>query len=77
MGPQIEMEPPFFIDWFTRGFDGLRNWYASRALPWALHNRWLVVAFCVLSFGGAMLLVPLGVVGEEFIPPTDRGQLYI
>jgi len=70
-------KPPFFIDCFTRGFDGLRNWYASRALPWALHNRWLVVAFCVLSFGGAMLLVPLGVVGEEFIPPTDRGQLYI
>ena len=26
---------------------------------------------------GAIALVPLGVVGEEFVPPTDRGQIYV
>lgn len=70
-------KPPFFIDWFTRSFDGLRDWYAHRALPWGLRKRWLVAGFCLLSFVGAMLLVPLGVVGEEFIPSTDRGQIYV
>jgi len=70
-------KPPFFIDWFTRGFDGLRDFYAHRVLPWALRFSWLVAGFCVLSFVGAMLLVPFGVVGEEFVPTTDRGQIYI
>jgi HAE1 family hydrophobic/amphiphilic exporter-1 len=70
-------KPPFFIDWFTRGFDGLRDWYAKRVLPWALRYSFLVALFCLLSFVGAMALVPLGVVGEEFIPTTDRGQIYI
>ena len=70
-------KPPFFVNWFTNGFDGLRDWYAHRALPWGLRNRPLVVGFCLLSFVGAMLLVPLGVVGEEFIPSTDRGQIYV
>jgi HAE1 family hydrophobic/amphiphilic exporter-1 len=70
-------KPPAFIDWFTRGFDGMRDVYAQRILPWALRAPWIVVAFCVLSFVGAMLLVPLGFVGEEFVPSTDRGQIYI
>ncbi len=72
-----EWKPPFFIDWFTRGFDGLRDWYAHRALPWALGHRALVALFCALSFGCAIALVPLGIVGEEFIPNTDRGQIYL
>jgi hydrophobic/amphiphilic exporter-1 (mainly G- bacteria), HAE1 family len=69
--------PPAFIDAFTRGFDGLRDWYAGRVLPWALHHRSIVALFCLVTFIGALLLVPLGVVGEEFVPPTDRGQIYI
>ena len=70
-------KPPFFIDWFTNGFDVVRDFYAHRALPWGLRNRWLVAGFCLLSFVGSILLVPLGVVGEEFIPSTDRGQIYV
>ena len=70
-------KPPFFIDWFTRFFDNQRDFYAHRVLPWALRNSWLVAAFCLLSFLGAMMLVPLGIVGEEFMPTTDRGQIYM
>ena len=70
-------KPPFFIDWFTKAFDKLRDWYRFTALEWALRLGWLVAAFCLVSFVGAMLLVPLGIVGEEFVPSTDRGQIYV
>jgi HAE1 family hydrophobic/amphiphilic exporter-1 len=69
--------PPIFIDAFTRGFDNLRDWYAGRVLPWALRHRSIVALFCLVTFVGALLMVPLGVIGEEFVPPTDRGQIYI
>ena len=70
-------KPPFFIDWFTRGFDRLRHWYVHRVLTFALRNGWIVATFCIVSFVGAIALVPLGIVGEEFIPSTDRGQIYM
>ena len=70
-------KPPFFIEWFTRGFDRLRDWYAGRVLPWALGHRTIVAGFCLITFVLSIALVPLGVVGEEFIPTTDRGQIYI
>ena len=72
-----EWKPPFFINAFTRAFDGLRDWYADKVLPWALRNPLLIAGFCIITFVGAIALVPLGVVGEEFVPPTDRGQIYI
>jgi HAE1 family hydrophobic/amphiphilic exporter-1 len=72
-----QWRPPFFIDWFTRAFDKLRDWYRFTALEWGLRFGWLVAAFCLVSFVGAMLLVPLGIVGEEFVPSTDRGQIYV
>ena len=68
--------PPFFIRAFERGFVGVRNWYAHSALPWALRNRFGVIAFCAISFVGALLLVPFGVVGSEFVPPVDRGEIF-
>jgi HAE1 family hydrophobic/amphiphilic exporter-1 len=70
-------KPPKVIDAFTRGFDGLRDWYAHRALPWALRRGGLVAGLCGLSFVASIALVPLGVVGEEFIPATDRGELFL
>ena len=68
--------PPWFIRKFEQGFSGVRSWYAHRALPWALRMRFLVIAFCLLSFVGAMLLVPFGVVGSEFVPAVDRGEIF-
>jgi HAE1 family hydrophobic/amphiphilic exporter-1 len=62
---------------FERGFTNLRSWYAHKVLPWGLRHRIPFVAACLASFVGACLLVPLGVVGEEFIPPNDRGEIYI
>ena len=72
-----EWRPPRMVDWFTNGFDRIRDWYARRALPWALANRWLVLIACSATFVASISLVPLGVVGEEFVPATDRGQIFI
>ena len=62
---------------FIDAFNNLRDWYANHALPWALHHRVIVMAFCAISFVGALALVPLGLVGSEFIPSQDRGELFI
>jgi HAE1 family hydrophobic/amphiphilic exporter-1 len=72
-----EWKPPGFVDAFTNGFHALRDWYATRALPWALGHRALVAGVCAGTFIGAIALVPLGIIGEEFIPATDRGQIFI
>jgi HAE1 family hydrophobic/amphiphilic exporter-1 len=62
---------------FSTQFDRLRDWYAHRALPWGLGHRTLVIGACLLSFVGAVALVPLGIIGEEFVPPQDRGEIFI
>jgi HAE1 family hydrophobic/amphiphilic exporter-1 len=62
---------------FERGFNSLRDWYAHRSLPWGLRHRIPIVVGCLVTFVGAVLMVPTGIVGEEFIPPQDRGEIYI
>jgi HAE1 family hydrophobic/amphiphilic exporter-1 len=69
--------PPSFIRAFERGFMNVRSWYAHRALPWALDHRVLVIVVCAASFVFAMALIPLGIVGSEFIPPVDRGEIFM
>lgn len=65
------------IELFTDRFDRARRWYVERALGWALDHRALVVLISFGSLALALFLIPLGVVGFEFIPPVDRGELYL
>jgi HAE1 family hydrophobic/amphiphilic exporter-1 len=65
------------IESFTRAFERLRVWYATRVLGWALRNGRLVGAISIVSLVLAVLLIPLGLVGFEYIPAVDRGELYI
>jgi hydrophobic/amphiphilic exporter-1 (mainly G- bacteria), HAE1 family len=65
------------IDRFTTSFDRVRTWYARRALPWALEHRRAVIWFSFGSLVVALLLIPLGVVGFEYMPPVDRGEFFI
>ncbi len=65
------------VDWFGERFDALRSWYTKRALPWGLNHGKLVAIFCLATFVLAIAMIPLGVVGEEFIPATDRGEIFI
>ena len=62
---------------FTERFERVRRWYAERVFPWALQNGRAVVIVSFASLALALLLIPLGLVGFEYIPPVDRGELYV
>ena len=72
-----QWKPPRPIEAFARGFERLRQWYAQRALPWALARARLVFVVCAIAVVLSVMLVPLGVVGFEFIPPVDRGEVFV
>ncbi len=55
----------------------MRTWYGTHILRCALRRPFVVVALCAVSFVCAIALVPLGVVGQTFIPPQDRGEIFI
>ena len=65
------------IERFGDNFERLRSWYVDRALHWGLDNGRTVIVVSVLSLVLALALIPLGIVGFEYIPPVDRGQLYL
>ena len=69
---------PFrFIDQFNAGFDRVRAFYANRVLPWALARPRIVGAVSVLSLVIALSLIPLGLVGFEFLPAVDTGEVTV
>ncbi|HZV77596.1 MAG TPA: efflux RND transporter permease subunit [Candidatus Babeliales bacterium] len=70
-------KPPRPIEAFARFFERSRQWYARRALPWALRRPRLVFGVSGAAVVLAILLVPLGVVGFEFIPAVDRGEIFV
>jgi hydrophobic/amphiphilic exporter-1 (mainly G- bacteria), HAE1 family len=65
------------IEKFNDGFERLRSTYVNRLLSWGLQRRVLVVAISGVSLIAALALIPLGLVGFEYIPPVDRGQIYL
>jgi hydrophobic/amphiphilic exporter-1 (mainly G- bacteria), HAE1 family len=65
------------VDRFTAGFDRARRWYTERALPWGLEHRATVVWVSFGSLLVALLLIPLGIVGFEYMPPVDRGEIFV
>ena len=70
-------KPWKIVDRFTHAFDRARTWYAHTALPWALEHRALVVWVSFGSLVLALLLIPAGVVGFEYMPPVDRGEVFV
>ena len=65
------------VDRFTAGFERTRRWYTQRALPWALEHRSTVIWISFGSLLAALLLIPLGIVGFEYMPPVDRGEIFV
>jgi HAE1 family hydrophobic/amphiphilic exporter-1 len=70
-------KPPFFIDAFTRAFDRTRRFYVEHVLDFALAHRWPVVVVIFLAVGASAALIPLGFIGFDFIPPVDRGEVFV
>jgi HAE1 family hydrophobic/amphiphilic exporter-1 len=64
------------IRWFNGRFEALRGQYHDRWLPAAIRRPWPIligaVVLCVLAY----LLVPTGLIGEEYIPAEDQGIIY-
>jgi HAE1 family hydrophobic/amphiphilic exporter-1 len=65
------------IERFTSGFEAVRDRYTERLLPWGLRHGRTVALVSGLSLVAALALIPLGIVGFEYIPPVDRGELYL
>ena len=62
-----------FGEWFEKQYQRLTRLYLE-ILEWSLGNRWMVISAALLLFCSVIALVPLGFVGAEFIPQTDRGE---
>jgi HAE1 family hydrophobic/amphiphilic exporter-1 len=69
--------PPRFVVGFSDNFARLRNFYSERILLRALRHPKTVVAVSALLTAGAIALIPLGLIGFEFIPSVDRGQIFV
>jgi HAE1 family hydrophobic/amphiphilic exporter-1 len=70
-------QPWGIIEAFTDYFGRAREAYVGRMLSWGLRNGWLVAIVSFVSLAAAVILIPLGLVGFEYIPPVDRGELYV
>jgi HAE1 family hydrophobic/amphiphilic exporter-1 len=65
------------IEWFTDRFERARSYYVDRILNWGLDHGRTVVLVSGVSLVLALALIPLGLVGFEYIPPVDRGEIYL
>ncbi len=65
------------VDRFTAFFERVREWYVARALAWALRRPLVVIGGSAILLVLAFALIPLGVVGFEYIPPVLRGEVYV
>ncbi len=66
------------VEEFSKGFERFRDWYAERALPWGLAHPWTVVGIAAGTLVAAIALIwPLGIIGFEFDPPQDEGEIFI
>ena len=70
-------QAPWFIRAFERGFERVRSFYVHAVLAWSLRRQKLVAGTAVALLAASIALVPLGAIGFEFMPPTDRGQLTV
>lgn len=61
---------------FEHGFTRLSGLY-SRGLAWGLDHKAVVVAGIALALICTMALVPAGIIGSEFVPRPDRGELSV
>jgi len=57
-----------------RVFDRLTASY-HRALRWALSHRWQTVGLAAMALAASLMMVPM--IGSEFLPPSDEGEVRI
>jgi len=62
--------------WFDGRLSSLSKFYIS-ILKWSLNHRASTVLISIILLFLSVALVPLGFIGNEFIPVVDRGELII
>ncbi|HTX73476.1 MAG TPA: efflux RND transporter permease subunit, partial [Rectinemataceae bacterium] len=66
----------FFSKGFERVFGRIVRFY-ERVLGWSLRHRLATIGIATALFFGSFALLALGVVGSEFVPPLDRGEIAV
>ena len=66
---------PRSLAWFQTAFERFTQWYADRALPFALAHRWHTVVVCAVLLASAIALPAVGLVSSEFVPSSDTGTI--
>jgi len=74
MAPPKERPPGSVYHRLERGFAALEAGY-RRLLDWALAHRAAVLGLAGLAFGAAVVFG--GLLGQEFMPPEDRGHFMV
>jgi HAE1 family hydrophobic/amphiphilic exporter-1 len=69
-------KPWGWIEGFNRGFDWVRDRYAT-LLPRAIHRPWPLIIVAAVSLVLAVLLLPTGLVGTDYIPGSDQGEIFL
>ena len=65
-----------FAKRFEKWFKGLEDTYRD-VLAWALDHRGKVLLLTVVCMVGSIALIPLGFIGSDFVPSTDRGEFAV
>ena len=65
-----------FGDWFERQYHKLTEFY-HEVLQWSLRNGGKIFAITTFLMIASLALIPLGFVGAEFMPQTDRGEFTV
>ncbi|MDX9820076.1 MAG: efflux RND transporter permease subunit, partial [Desulfococcus multivorans] len=76
-GTRLRPLPARIARWgaaLDRLFEGLNSGYRD-VIGWVLDHRGLIVAGSVAALGGSLLLLPM--IGSEFLPPSDEGEVRV
>lgn len=65
-----------FGAWFDRQYNRISEFYLQ-VLRWSLNKRWVIPGLAGLLFIMALSLIPLGFIGDAFMPEVDRGEFML
>jgi cobalt-zinc-cadmium resistance protein CzcA len=63
-------------DWRNPVLAWLTEHY-RQALRWSIRHRWAMAAIAVIALSGSIYLVTTDVIGSEFLPHLDEGDLWV
>ncbi len=62
---------------FNHGFEWVRGQYQRRLLPAVIARPWPLLIVALVLLVGSIALIPLGIVGEDYIPSADQGEIFL